>query len=1017
MKRSTHFNQKSIHPVSRSSKVSKKRKAPFDEIFVTKYIKVANNKRRRLRLEQFVTYLDPRKRVKIDEAYLLTPLNKLIKKTDKLVKDLVDAGYDVNDGVIKKVRININLEYNDYEDYYNPSIFFEGDNREEIREIILYNRHVKRNPIKYPSRRTAVIRKRFTGIEHMQREIRTLHQKQTCQYRFDVWVGYSLRNIETGEASEYLPSYHTSLFPDGSPLINTSINQVLEQVTSENLVEKSKRPNTKYYMERFREFVLLVTSIPEVLIGATLKLPDYIKDSKSIIGFEDVPNNLCFWYCLTKHLNPNKRIDRMRNVVNAIFRDFYGKSPDETYQGINLEDMPQAEQHFKVKFNIYNFQKDSVEFHWHSSSEFENIVNLNLYREPQTERHHFSYIKTIHNISRVFKCGDCDAFFSAYKKLKPHSLICNKGKPSVSFAEGNYSPAQSIFVHLEEVGVVVPEELRFYQSFLFYDFETYLKPFKSEESESKLKYHGTHELLSISICGSEEAEPIFIPVKSTTKEALQLMLHHMETLRKTYIQNMYTHYTPYFQQLSLLEDDFKRKYLMRRFIDWVEEIPCYGFNSGKYDLNTVKEYLPQLLLNNKKKFGSISKKEKQWLKTVENDLGYGLQHNHWLSNFNVDGFDKETKTIYEFHGCYFHGHDKCYNSEEINPLKGCTMGSLYKKTIERETKLRELGYKLVSKWECDFHVPKDCQVSGIIKLNQTYRMISNGMFNFKDIMSFLGPNTSFDKFLKAFDTMIPKGVFPHRMTQNIGKYIEENPDVAHLKDNVIELLKHSAIPDKKWFFNEMTRKQIEDSVYLGIKLKYNNVYELLRDYNNQDVFPGIEATKKLCKFYKNLGLDVHKDAISISGLALKYLWKVKEEDSEFQLFKGFEDLYYKYKNNLVGGASIVFNHYQEKDKTKIRCSKWCKSIQGFDANGLYLWALMQEMLVGDHHVIDPYDGIIKDVLENRFFGVIECSIKVPDHLKEYFADYLPVFKNVEVGYEDLSEETKQQVKLKLKNLH
>jgi hypothetical protein len=223
-------------------------------------------------------------------------------------------------------------------------------------------------------------------------------------------------------------------------------------------------------------------------------------------------------------------------------------------------------------------------------------------------------------------------------------------------------------------------------------------------------------------------------------------------------------------------------------------------------------------------------------------------------------------------------------------------------------------------------------------------------------------------------------------------------------------LKESTIPDRKWFYNRLNSTQIDEQIYLSIKNKYSTVYELLEDYNNQDVVPAIQATKKLVKFFKDIDLDVHKDGISISGLSLKYLWKVKDEEAEFRLFKGNEELYHKYRSNLVGGPSIVFNHYQERDKTKIRDVKSCKSIQGFDANSLYSYCLAQDMLVGDHNIIEPYPSIIEDILNDNFFGIIECDINVPDNLKEHFKDFLPIFKNTDIKYEDLSEETKEQVK-------
>jgi hypothetical protein len=155
---------------------------------------------------------------------------------------------------------------------------------------------------------------------------------------------------------------------------------------------------------------------------------------------------------------------------------------------------------------------------------------------------------------------------------------------------------------------------------------------------------------------------------------------------------------------------------------------------------------------------------------------------------------------------------------------------------------------------------------------------------------------------------------------------------------------------------------------------------------------------------------MHKDGISISGLSLKYLWKLKDKDSDFHLFKGNEELYYKYRDNLVGGPSIIFHHYHEKNKTKIRDNKLCKCVLGFDANALYLESIAKEMLCGEHNVIEPYVGILDDVVNDKFFGLIECDIDAPENLKEHFSEMAPIFKNTDKSYNDISEDTKQQVK-------
>ena len=53
------------------------------------------------------------------------------------------------------------------------------------------------------------------------------------------------------------------------------------------------------------------------------------------------------------------------------------------------------------------------------------------------------------------------------------------------------------------------------------------------------------------------------------------------------------------------------------------------------------------------------------------------------------------------------------------------------------------------------------------------------------------------------------------------------------------------------------------------------------------------------------------------------------------------------------------------------------------------------------------DEIVQALQQEKFFGLIECDISVPDHLKEKFSEMQPIFKNVTVTREYLSKHMKQ----------
>jgi G:T-mismatch repair DNA endonuclease (very short patch repair protein) len=69
----------------------------------------------------------------------------------------------------------------------------------------------------------------------------------------------------------------------------------------------------------------------------------------------------------------------------------------------------------------------------------------------------------------------------------------------------------------------------------------------------------------------------------------------------------------------------------------------------------------------------------------------------------VDGYDAETKTVYEFYGDFWHGNPSVYDPEQINPVRGITYGALFEETQKRETALKKAGYRIVSIWEKDWN--------------------------------------------------------------------------------------------------------------------------------------------------------------------------------------------------------------------------------------------------------------------------------------------------------------------------
>jgi hypothetical protein len=78
----------------------------------------------------------------------------------------------------------------------------------------------------------------------------------------------------------------------------------------------------------------------------------------------------------------------------------------------------------------------------------------------------------------------------------------------------------------------------------------------------------------------------------------------------------------------------------------------------------------------------------------------------------------------------------------------------------------------------------------------------------------------------------------------------------------------------------------------------------------------LEAIDKMFQFNQNRRIDMFKDGISVPELVLKYMFQDLPDYFPVQDEKN-KDVYDLYKNSIVGGPSIVFHRYHEKDKTFI----------------------------------------------------------------------------------------------------
>ena len=71
-----------------------------------------------------------------------------------------------------------------------------------------------------------------------------------------------------------------------------------------------------------------------------------------------------------------------------------------------------------------------------------------------------------------------------------------------------------------------------------------------------------------------------------------------------------------------------------------------------------------------------------------------------LLQFSVHGYCPDTRTIYEFFGCYFHCHT--YQPfRDVITTSGDTLAERYERTMSRLEQITLSGYLVKVQWECE----------------------------------------------------------------------------------------------------------------------------------------------------------------------------------------------------------------------------------------------------------------------------------------------------------------------------
>ena len=223
-------------------------------------------------------------------------------------------------------------------------------------------------------------------------------------------------------------------------------------------------------------------------------------------------------------------------------------------------------------------------------------------------------------------------------------------------------------------------------------------------------------------------------------------------------------------------------------------------------------------------------------------------------------------------------------------------------------------------------------------------------------------------------------------------------DVINLKEffpyewfDSFEKLNYPKLPQPEDFYSKIKKDNPikSDSDYKKLQKIWEDkamtrFEDYLIYYNNLNTGPFVIALGNMVKVYYDEGIDIFKDYITLPGVARRMLYN--SSNSKFSLFNSENaNLYYTFKQNIVGGPSIIFSRYQEKGVTDIKNipNNKCQSVVGYDCNGLYSYAIRQEMPTGLYITRHKENGFRPEVSERYIDSYV-------------WMDYLMLTENIKI---------------------
>ena len=817
--------------------------------------------------------------------------------------------------------------------------------------------------------------------------------------------GYQLRNIEDGTVMVYYSNPKGSQWynkqEDAEKWLNTREEERLDN-------ERVERPNTKWAFEGFFNVDVKVVLDRQPLVG-TGPLPDWLRNlahGRAMVALDTYKDNLCLWRCLAVHRGA--RTDRCTKEARSLAQSFYKlRAIPPNFRKTSLDELDKVEAHLNggspvtswLGTRLYEPERlDDGKVVWHlirnPNSKLKNILTIGVY-----EGHAF-LIKDIAKLAKTFACANCGQRFTQSNNLQRHHQTCSAGEtvifcpgtkveaPLTAFEKVMYPPKGSASVQVilwlereaKRRGIHIHHVMCGHGRERWLERDDASGKMKAspvdgynQETRTVFQYHGC-AFHGCPKCFPEHREQTVLASEKTAEQLYEATVNRTKFLRKM----GYKVNEAWSCEVGVLKGELPKKETKTYPHAILYDFEAYG------DINGRKEPTGALTIENAHIPISVSigdTLERKPTHICERDPAELVQK-------FVKELERRAKKIRAWVRAEFAPEDegllpkaqreKMYEWCDQVPIVGFNSGTYDLNLIKNHF----VG--VLAEGEKKIRVAK--------KANKVMFLLTGGS-RFLDIINYLGPGTSYDKWVKAYGCKAVKSWFPYEWFD------------THEKLEYPGLHEYEAWYSKLKGGYVLTREEWE-GCKLAFKEKGMETFkDWLRYYNNLDVEPGLEALEKMKSFYTERGIDILKDAVSIPGVSLHYLLRGAIERGA-ELYSPYREAYWVLKRAVVGGPSLVFTRYHEAGVTGIRSHQFeeprlCKNILGFDANALYLSTMLREMSCGkgsvkyysDDRQAEAAEVLIDHLKVGEWFGFAEVDIEIPKPLWPKFEEMCPFFHN------------------------